>query len=235
MTPAETVDGPTGRRVTEDVLEVATAHGPARVRRRRPDDPRGLVILTHGANGAIGTKDLLALATALPEHGWSVALVEQAFVVAGRRTPPRAPAQDEAYLPVVAALVADVANAAGGARVGPVVLGGRSNGARVACRTAVASGGDGVLCLAFPLHPPGAPDRSRADELARPYAADLPVLVVQGRTDAFGTPAEVFAAAPAGAEIVEVPGGHGFTANPVAVVEAVLAWLGREWPPPSSR
>lgn len=217
--------------VREEVLEVSTPHGPARVRTRRPTSAQGLVVLTHGANGAIGTKDLRALADALPAQGWSVALIEQPFAVAGRRTPPRPPAQDEAYLPVVAALVAERAHGSGH----PVVVGGRSNGARVACRTASAVGADGVVCLAFPLHPPGAPERSRADELLQPYAARLPVLVVQGRTDAFGTPTEVRAAAPPDAEIVDVPGGHGFTANPARVVEAVSLWLAREWPPPSSR
>jgi predicted alpha/beta-hydrolase family hydrolase len=105
---------------------------------------------------------------------------------------------------------------------GPVVLGGRSAGARVACRTARDVGARGVCCLAFPLHPPGRPDRSRADELA---GAGVPVLVVQGQRDPFGGPEEIGGLGLPGVEVVAVPGDHGLAASPGAAADAVVAWL----------
>jgi predicted alpha/beta-hydrolase family hydrolase len=148
----------------------------------------------------------------LPD-GVAVALVEQPFVVAGRRTPPAPAVQDEAWVALVAALrrrrgLGDV----------PLIVGGRSNGARVACRTALASGAVAVVALAFPVHPPGKPEISRLDELD---GAGVPVLVVQGDRDAFGMP-------PRGRrrKIVVVPGGdHSLKRDPAAVAAAVRAFV----------
>jgi predicted alpha/beta-hydrolase family hydrolase len=199
---------------------VSTPLGPAEVTVHRPRGARGTLVLTHGANGAMTTPDLVALARAVPEHRWALALVQQAWAVAGRRTPPRPAAQDEAWLPVVAALVRGRS-----ALPRPLVVGGRSNGARVAARTAVATGADAVLALAFPLHPPGQPDRLRADELSVPYDAGIRTLVVQGATDAFGSPEEVRAHCPDPSTVVEVKGGHGFSRPPADVARAVLDLL----------
>jgi predicted alpha/beta-hydrolase family hydrolase len=127
--------------------------------------------------------------------------------VAGRRAPAPARQLDAAWLAVVAAI----------ARPGaPLVVGGRSSGARVACRTAGASGAARVLCLAFPLHPPGRPEKSRLDELD---GVRVPVLVVQGERDPFGTPP-----ARAGRTVVPVPGTHTLR-NRGAVAAAVAKWL----------
>jgi predicted alpha/beta-hydrolase family hydrolase len=199
---------------------VATPLGPAEVTVHRPRNASGTLLLTHGANGAMTTPDLLALSRAVPEHGWALALVRQAWAVAGRRTPPRPDAQDEAWLPVVAGVTKGR-----GALPRPLVVGGRSNGARVAARTAVATGADAVLALAFPLHPPGQPDRLRADELAVPYGAGIRTLVVQGATDAFGSADEVRAHCPDPSTVVEVKGGHGFSRPPADVIRAVLGLL----------
>ncbi len=210
----------TDAKVVERLVEVATPLGPAEVSVRRPVGAVGTLLLTHGANGAIGTADLRALAVAVPEHGWAFALARQAWAVAGRRMPPPPAAQDEAWRPIVAALMTGR-----GKLPTPLVVGGRSNGARVACRTAYDTGADGVVCLAFPLHPPGRPDRLRADELNLPLARAIPTRVVQGVTDAFGSPAEVRAHVPDPTIVTEVGGGHGFTKRPSDVVAAVLAHL----------
>jgi predicted alpha/beta-hydrolase family hydrolase len=175
-------------------------------------------MLGHGAGGGVEAPDLLAARRAGLEAGWVVARVTQPYRVAGRRSPPAGPVLDEAWLPVVAKVRSgrDL-----GAR--PVVFGGRSSGARVACRTASMGGAAGVLALAFPLHPPGRPERSRADELAAPT---VPVLVVQGDRDPFGRPP-----ATAGRRIVVVAGDHSLrgAAEPIrAAVIEFLATLGRE-------
>ncbi len=210
----------TTRPLAERRLEVDTPLGPAEVQIRRPVHAVGTVLLTHGANGAVGTADLRALAAAVPDHGWAFALARQAWAVAGRRTPPSPALQDEAWRPVVEAL------SSGRRRLpAPLVVGGRSNGARVACRTAHETGADGVLCLAFPLHPPGRPDRLRADELGLPLAHGILTRVVQGRTDPFGTPGEVRAHVADPGIVIEVNGGHGFARHPADVVAAVLAHL----------
>lgn len=212
-------EGTTGP-VTERRLAVDTPLGPAEVAIRRPVRAVGTLLLTHGANGAVSTADLLALAVAVPEHGWAFALARQAWAVAGRRMPPPPATQDQAWRPVVAALTTGR-----GRLPAPLVVGGRSNGARVACRTAHDTGADGVLCLAFPLHPPGRPDRLRADELGVPLAHEIPTRVVQGRIDPFGSPSEVRAHVADPAIVIEVAGGHGFTRHPADVVAAVLAHL----------
>jgi predicted alpha/beta-hydrolase family hydrolase len=135
-----------------------------------------LLVLGHGAGGGVGAVDLKAATEAALELGWRVTLVEQPWRVRGRKVA-EAPARlDAAWTDVLATL-----------RGSPLVVGGRSAGARVACRTAAATGADAVLCLAFPLHPPGRPERSRLAELEG-VAVPVPVLVVQGDRDAFGVP-----------------------------------------------
>jgi uncharacterized protein len=158
--------------------------------------------------------DLVAATAAANSEGISVALVEQPYRVAGRRSPPRAPKLDDAWIAVIEELRA-------GELAGmPLIVGGRSLGARVACRTAEATGAVAVLCLAFPLEPPrrgGKPPESRLAELD---AVTLPTLVVQGKRDRFGIPPES-----ALREVVEVPGDHGLKADPEAVAAAVRDWL----------
>jgi predicted alpha/beta-hydrolase family hydrolase len=138
--------------------------------------------------------------------------------VAGKRIAPAPPRHDEGWSTVLAALRAD------GVLTGRLVLGGRSAGARVACRTAAREGAAGVLALAFPLHPPGRPEKTRAPELT---AVDVPLGVVQGETDAMGAPAAVAAAltGQAGASVYAVPGDHSLKKNVDVVAAAALAWL----------
>jgi len=208
---------------TNRVLEVPTPLGPAVAQVQRPVRAHGTVVLTHGASGRVDGRDVLAVRDAVVAAGWAVALVQQAWGVAGRRTPPRPGPQDEAWLPVVAALTTGR-----GRLPTPLVQAGKSNGARVACRTAHLVAADGVLCLSFPLHPPGRPDVSRAVELREPLAHGIPLHVVQGRRDPFGTPAEVRAELPPGEWLTEVPGEHTVrdTAPLVAAAQAFLAALG---------
>jgi uncharacterized protein len=199
-------------------VTVGTPLGPARVLRRDPAGTvRGTLVLGHGAGGGIDSPDLAAVTDAAAGAGWRVLGVEQPWRVAGRRIAP-APARLDLAWQAVLARLRD-----GGLLSGPLVLGGRSAGARVACRSAAEQGAAGVVALAFPLHPPGRPEKSRADELAR---VDVPLLVVQGLTDAFGAPAEVAAAAPH-AEVRGVPGDHALKKDVAAVVAAVLPWLDR--------
>jgi predicted alpha/beta-hydrolase family hydrolase len=197
--------------------EVPTPLGPARVHGTEPDDAvTGTLVLGHGAGGGVGSADLSAVAAAGGRAGWRVLLVEQPWRVAGRRIAPAPPRLDEAWTAVLAEVREQL--------TGPLVLGGRSAGARVACRTASALGAAGVLGLAFPLHPPGRPEKSRAAELR---GVDVPLLVVQGRTDAFGRPAEVEAAlAGHHGTVRAVPGDHALATDPGAVAAAVVAWLG---------
>ena len=161
--------------------DVKTPHGPARVHLHAVDAPRAALVLGHGAGGGVSAPDLISATEAALELELAVALVEQPYRVAGRRSPAPAHQLDAAWTAVVAALRAG--QLAGLA----VVTGGRSSGARVACRTAEATGAVGVLCLAFPLRPPrrsgDAP--SRLPELE---AVPAPVLVVQGARDPFGVP-----------------------------------------------
>jgi len=172
-----------------ETIDIETPVGMARVLlyRPTPDRPAGALVLGHGAGGGVGAVDLVAVMSAALAAGWQVALVEQPWKVAGRKVAAPPGRLDVAWTAVVTAL-SGRGSVAGrgslsGSRVlgGPLVLGGRSAGARVACRTAGALGAAAVCCLAFPLHPPGRPERSRADELA---ACPVPVLVVQGRMDA---------------------------------------------------
>ena len=185
------------------LVEVETPLGPAHAHVERPVRARGTVVLTPGASGRLTGGDLLAVRDGLVEAGWAVAFVQQAWGVAGRRMPPRPVPQDEAWLPVVRSL-----RSGRGGLPGPLVLSGKSNGARVACRTASDLGADGVLCLSFPLHPPGRPEVSRADELRSPVAAGIPLQVVQGDKDPFGTPDEVRAELGDPAYVTGVRGEH---------------------------
>ena len=167
---------------SDDAREVATPVGAARVHvARARGRRRGTLVLGHGAGGGVEAADLVALARALPRQGITVVRVEQPWRVAGRRVAAPVATLDRAWTAVLADL----------ALRGPVVVGGRSSGARVACRTAAATGAVGVVALAFPLYPPGRPDRSRLDELDTPAAAGVPLLVVQGTRDAFGGAADV--------------------------------------------
>ncbi|KPI21254.1 hypothetical protein OK006_1738 [Actinobacteria bacterium OK006] len=205
-----------------DAIEtVETDAGPARVTWHRAKKPRLVLAVSHGAGGGIEARDLQALAAVLPGHGVSVALVEQPWRVAGKKVAPAPKTLDVGWRglwPTVA-------------KPGlPVVAGGRSAGARVACRTATELGATAVLALSFPLHPPGRPEKSRADEL---LGAGVPTLVVQGGNDPFGKPAEF----PNGShELIEVPyGDHGFAVPKRApidqdaalgiITEGVVRWV----------
>ena len=158
--------------------DIDTPHGPARVVNLHPvRKPKASLLLTHGAGGGIDAIDLMALAEALPQHGFDVQLLEMPWRVAGKKVAARPAVLDECFRAAYAAV--DLS--------GPVVIGGRSAGARVACRLATPLAVEGVLALAFPLHPPGRPETSRLAELELPTCAQL---VVQGERDTFGGPGE---------------------------------------------
>jgi uncharacterized protein len=182
---------------------VTTGAGPARVVLTAPPGSRALVVLGHGAGGDCTAPALVAARDALVAAGIAVALVDQPYRVAGRRTPDPAPKLDAAMSEVLATLLPSLPAA-------PFYLGGKSSGARVGARIARSVGAQGVVALGFPLHPPGRPERSRAAELD----AGCPLLVVQGSRDAFGTPDEVRAAA-SGLPVTVHPvagGDHSFVA-----------------------
>jgi hypothetical protein len=196
---------------------VVTPVGTARVHVHAPSGrPSGTLVLGHGAGGGIESADLVAVSRAATGSGWRVELVEQPWRVEGRKVAVAPPRLDEAWLAVLAA--------GRGRPAGPVVVGGRSAGARVACRTASAVGADAVLCLSFPLHPPGRPERSRAAELA---GVTVPVLVVQGRRDPFGGPQELLDAVPGppAPQVQAVDGDHSLSRSAAAVAQVVVAWL----------
>ncbi len=176
--------------------EIDTDAGTARVTWYEASDARWVLALGHGAGGGVEARDLQALAAVLPAHGVTVALVEQPWRVAGKKLAPAPKTLDVGWRGVWPALVGPGL---------PVIAGGRSAGARVACRTAKELDAAAVLALSFPLHPPGKPEKSRAGEL---LGAGVPTLVVQGGTDTFGRP-EGFPEGPH--TLVEVPhGDHGF-------------------------
>lgn len=196
-------------------LDVETPHGLARAHVHAVDEPRGAVVLGHGAAGGVTAPDLVAATEAARAQGFTVALVEQPYRVAGRRSPAPARQLDASWLAVVDEL-----------RGGPLeglalVTGGRSLGARVACRTHEATGAVGVVCLAFPLRPPrrsgDAP--SRLPELD---AVTVPVLIVQGDRDPFGMPP-----ASPGRHVVQVAGDHGLKQDLRGVSAAVSGWLSK--------
>ena len=202
---------------------IATETGAARITWHAAKRPKLTLAVSHGAGGGIEARDLQAIAATLPAHGVTVALVEQPWRVAGKKLAPAPKTLDKGWHGLWPAL----------AKPGfPVIAGGRSAGARVACRTAGDLGAAAVLALSFPLHPPGKPEKSRAEEL---LGAGVPTLVVQGGNDPFGRPAEF----PEGAayELVEVPhGDHGFAVpkraditqdEALAVITgAVVKWTG---------
>ncbi|WP_043659307.1 alpha/beta hydrolase family protein [Nocardia thailandica] len=160
-------------------MRIDTGAGPAEVALDGPARPAFLLLMTHGAGGGCDTKDIAAVCDSAIEHGGVAARVTQPYRVAGRRAPGSAPAQDAAWLEIVAALQRRYPDT-------PLVQGGRSNGARVACRTAVEAGARGVVALSFPLHPPGKPEKSRREELLA--TGDIPVVVINGGSDPFGVP-----------------------------------------------
>jgi predicted alpha/beta-hydrolase family hydrolase len=184
------------------ILDVPTTLGPGRLTVDAASRPRAVVWLGHGAGGGIGAPDLSALAARLPARGFTVARYEQPWRVAGKKVAPRPATLDVAWRETAAEVTALAAGL-------PIVVGGRSAGARVACRTAGDLAAVAVVCLAFPLHPPGRPEVSRLGELLLPA---VPVLALQGDRDTFGTATDLTAAT-AGRDnirVVEVPGAdHG--------------------------
>lgn len=192
--------------------EIETPQGTARVLLQHALEPKGALVLGHGAGGSVSAPDLQVATRVALEEDWTVALVEQPYRVAGRTNAPPAPKLDEAWVAVVEELALGL----------PLVVGGRSSGARVACRTAGQLGAVGVLCLAFPLQPPprspGTVPPSRLDELD---AVQVPVLVVQGQNDQFGMPPEG-----PNRQVVVLEGDHGLKKDPAGLAQAVRAWLG---------
>jgi uncharacterized protein len=185
--------------------ELETPRGTARVLLQHALEPKGALVLGHGAGGSVSAPDLQVATRVALEEDFTVALVEQPYRVLGRKSAPPAPHLDEAWVSVVEQLDLGL----------PLIAGGRSSGARVACRTAAATGAVGVLCLAFPLQPPGRPDR-----LAELDAVQVPVLVVQGRNDQFGVPPEG-----PNRTLVVLDGDHGLKKDPDGLGEAVRSWL----------
>jgi uncharacterized protein len=199
------------------VQHVDTPHGPALVRLTLPDHvrgaapagaPRALLALGHGAGGDVTAPDLVAVRKAVVPLGVAVAMITQPYRVAGRRAPAPAAQLDTAWTAALATLPRSPTV--------PLLVGGRSSGARVACRTATAVGASGIVALAFPVHPPGRPERSRLPELD----TGLPTLVVSGERDPFGIPPE----AP-GRRVVIVPGAVHSLRDTAAVAAAVVDWL----------
>ncbi len=196
-------------------LEIDTPHGPARAHLHAAGDPRAALVLGHGAGGGVNARDLVAVTEVARSAGVSTALVEQPYRVKGRRSPAPAKQLDAAWTTVLEHL------RAGPFEGLPMITGGRSSGARVACRTSEQTGAAAVLCLAFPLIPPrrspDTPPKTREPELA---AVSVPVLVVQGERDQFGMPEP----AP-GRTVAVVPGDHRLVGDLQAVRAAVRAWL----------
>jgi uncharacterized protein len=195
--------------------EIETPHGPAGVHLHHVDEPRAALVLGHGAGGGVTSRDLVAATEAARSEGVTVALVEQPYRVAGRRSPAPAHQLDAAWIAAVEHLTT------GELRNLPLLVGGRSLGARVACRTAESTAAIAVMCLAFPLRPPrrktGSAPVSRLQELD---LVQVPVLVVQGERDPFGIPPD----AP-NRTVVRVAGDHSLRSDLEAVAEAVRAWL----------
>jgi predicted alpha/beta-hydrolase family hydrolase len=195
------------------MIDVETPHGRAVVHLHPVERPRGAVVLGHGAAGGVTAPDLVAATNAANDAECTVALVEQPYRVAGRRSPPPARQLDAAWTAVLEQM------RAGELRGLTLVVGGRSLGARVACRTVEATGASGVLCLAFPLQPRrrGTAAPSRLPELE---AVTVPMLVVQGERDPFGMPPSSTTRT-----VVQVPGDHGLKKDLEAVAAAVRDWL----------
>jgi predicted alpha/beta-hydrolase family hydrolase len=197
------------------MVVVDTPHGPANCHLHRTDQPRAAIVLGHGAAGGVEAPDLVAATQAAVSGGVSVALMERPYRVAGRRSPAPAQQLDAAWIAVVERLHEDELDGL------PLIVGGRSSGARVACRTATETGAFAVLCLAFPLQPPARkgtpPSPDRLHELEQ---VTVPVLVVQGERDRFVIPP-----AANGREVVIVPGDHSLRTDRAEVADAVGTWL----------
>ncbi|HEX4733228.1 MAG TPA: alpha/beta family hydrolase [Thermoleophilaceae bacterium] len=187
------------------IREIDTPRGTARVLLQQALDPKGAILLGHGAGGSVSAPDLQVATRVALEEEFTVALVEQPYRVAGRKSAPPPGHLDEAWIAVVEQLALGL----------PLITGGRSSGARVACRTAASVGAVGVLCLAFPLQPPG-----RADRMDELEAVQVPVLVVQGRNDQFGVPPDG-----PNRRVVVLEGDHGLKKDPAGLGEAVRSWL----------
>jgi predicted alpha/beta-hydrolase family hydrolase len=202
-------------------MRVQTPRGDAEVDLTKPKGKRrALLALGHGAGGDVTTADLQAVREAALAAGVAVALVTQPYRVAGRRSAAPATHLDEAWLAIMAEIRTLPVGSTEGTRIArllPLIVGGRSSGARVACRTAAACGASGVVALAFPSHPPGKPENSRDGELK----SGVPTLVVNGDRDAFGVPA-----VPGGVDLVVLRGEtHDLRRNTSAVATAVVDWL----------
>ncbi len=188
---------------------IDTSKGPARFLEFPARRARATLILGHGAGGGGGVApDLQAVAEALPAHGVTVLLHEQPWKVAGKKVASAPAVLDAGWVESLAQI----------RPAGRLIVGGRSAGARVACRTASTVGADAVVALAFPLHPPGRPERSRADELS----VAVPLRIVQGQRDPFGRPEEF----PVGLDLVAVPGDHSLRQGLAEVVAAVVGFCG---------
>jgi predicted alpha/beta-hydrolase family hydrolase len=192
------------------MIELETPHGPARAHVNEAEHPVAALVLGHGAGGGVGAPDLKAATQAGLEVGVTVVLVEQPYRVAGRKSTAPAAQLDAAWIAVVEQLpIAGL----------PLYVGGRSAGARVACRTAGATGAVGVVCLAFPLHPPGRPEKTRLGELEQ---VTVPVLIVQGESDPFGMPPEA-----ASRKVVRLKGNHRLASDVNGLRAAVRDFLRR--------
>jgi uncharacterized protein len=197
------------------ILEVETPHGRANAHVEAVEGARAALVLGHGAGGGITARDLTTAAGAARSLGFMTVLVEQPYRVAGKKAPPRAPVLDAAWIAVIDDLRARILGDL------PLITGGRSSGARVACRTAEATDAAGVLCLAFPLRPPrreGAePAPSRLPELE---AVPVPILIVQGLNDPFGMPP-----AAEGRMVFQVEGDHSLRSGHALIAAAIAGWL----------
>ncbi|HEX2131371.1 MAG TPA: alpha/beta family hydrolase [Actinophytocola sp.] len=195
------------------MVEVETPYGPARAELHSAEEGRAALLLGHGAGGGVGAPDLVAATRGAQAAGVHVALVEQPYRVAGRRAPAPARQLDAAWLAVAEVLSDEWFDDL------PLVFGGRSSGGRVACRTAADGQAVAVVCLAFPVHPPGKPDKTRMPELD---AVTVPVLVVQGENDPFGMPGPG-----AHREIAVFPGDHSLRRDATGIARTVQEWLDR--------
>ena len=196
-----------------DTVRIETAAGDAEVEIDREAGDRFLLLLTHGSGGGVEAGDLLAVRDRAVALGGVVARVIQPYQVAGRRAPGSATVQDAAWLEIVSALREQAPGR-------PLIQGGRSNGARVACRTAVEADAKGVLALSFPLHPPGKPEKTRREELLA-ASAHTDVVVINGERDPFGIPDSADAA-----EVKVIPGQpHSFRSGFDLIARTVEPWL----------
>jgi predicted alpha/beta-hydrolase family hydrolase len=192
------------------MIELETPHGPARAHVNEAEAPVAVLVLGHGAGGGVGAPDLKAATEAALAVDVTTILVEQPYRVAGRKSAAPAAQLDTAWRAVIEQLPIEGL---------PLYVGGRSSGARVACRTSAAVGAAGVLCLAFPLHPPGRPEKTRLGELEQ---VTVPVLIVQGESDPFGMPPE----AP-NRKVVRLKGNHSLKSDVRGLRAAVTEFLRR--------